>query len=110
MALLTCNPLEQPQEFKDDHNNDNHSDYIKDVSVHASDLYQTARAMVNISSSYQPSSRRFHLQRKSPEPVNPSSHWAPHGRDLFRDEINSALSVDDNPGVRKRSRRLADDH
>jgi hypothetical protein len=29
--------LEQPEEFEDDHDNDNHSNYVKDVSVHARD-------------------------------------------------------------------------
>ena len=27
--------LEKPKEFEDDHYNDNHSNYVKDVSVHA---------------------------------------------------------------------------
>ncbi|PYI63732.1 MAG: hypothetical protein DMF07_09375 [Verrucomicrobia bacterium] len=40
--------LEQPEEFEDDHDNDNHSNYVKDVSAHAGDSYQIARAMVNI--------------------------------------------------------------
>jgi hypothetical protein len=40
--------LEQPEEFEDDHDNDNHSNYIKDVSAHAANLYQIAHAMVNI--------------------------------------------------------------
>jgi hypothetical protein len=29
--------LEQPEEFEDDHDNDNHSNYVKDASVHARD-------------------------------------------------------------------------
>ena len=29
--------LEKPEEFEDDHDNDNHSNYVKDVSVHAGD-------------------------------------------------------------------------
>ena len=29
--------LEKPEEFEDDHYNDNHSNYVKDVSVHAGD-------------------------------------------------------------------------
>ena len=29
--------LEQPEEFEDDHDNDNHSNYVKDTSVHARD-------------------------------------------------------------------------
>jgi hypothetical protein len=40
--------LEQPKEFEDNHDNDNHSNYVKDASVHAGDSYQIARAMVNI--------------------------------------------------------------
>ena len=47
-----CTPqgelLEQPEDFEDDHDNDNHSNYVKDVSAHAGDSYQIARAMVNI--------------------------------------------------------------
>jgi hypothetical protein len=40
--------LEQPEDFEDDHDNDNHSNYIKDLSAHAADSYQIAHAMVNI--------------------------------------------------------------
>jgi hypothetical protein len=40
--------LEQPEDFEDDHDNDNHPNYVKDVSVHAGDSCQIARAMVNI--------------------------------------------------------------
>lgn len=40
-------PLKQPEDFEDDHNNDNHSNYVKDVSAHVGDSYQIARAMVN---------------------------------------------------------------
>jgi hypothetical protein len=40
--------LEQPEDFEDDHDNDNHSNYVKDVSAHAGDSYQIARAMANI--------------------------------------------------------------
>jgi hypothetical protein len=29
--------LEQAEQFKDDHDNDNYSDYVKDVSVHGGD-------------------------------------------------------------------------
>ena len=29
--------LEKPEKFEDDHYNDNHSNYVKDVSVHAGD-------------------------------------------------------------------------
>jgi hypothetical protein len=39
--------LEQPEDFEDDHDNDNHSNYIKDISVHKRQSYQIARAMVN---------------------------------------------------------------
>jgi hypothetical protein len=30
-----CIPLEQPEDFEDDHDNDNHSNNVKDVSAHA---------------------------------------------------------------------------
>jgi hypothetical protein len=40
--------LEKPEEFEDDHYNDNHSNDVKDVSVHAGDSYQIARSIVNI--------------------------------------------------------------
>ena len=32
--------VEQPEEFEDNHDNDNYSDYVKDASVHARDSYQ----------------------------------------------------------------------
>jgi hypothetical protein len=41
-------PLEQPEDFEDDHDNDDHSNYVKDISAHAGDSYQIARAMVKI--------------------------------------------------------------
>jgi hypothetical protein len=40
--------LEQAEQFEDDHNNDNYSDYIKDVSVHAGDSYQIECAVASI--------------------------------------------------------------
>jgi hypothetical protein len=40
--------LEQPEDFEDDHDNDNHSNYIKDISVHKGHSYQIACAMVKI--------------------------------------------------------------
>jgi hypothetical protein len=40
--------LEQPEDFEDDHDNDDHSNYVKDVSAHAGDSYQIACAMVKI--------------------------------------------------------------
>jgi hypothetical protein len=40
--------LEQPEDFEDDHDNDDHSNYVKDVSAHAGDSYQIAWAMVKI--------------------------------------------------------------
>jgi hypothetical protein len=40
--------LKQPEDFEDDHNNDNHSNYVKDVSAHVGDSYQIARGMVNV--------------------------------------------------------------
>jgi hypothetical protein len=39
--------LEQPEDFEDDHDNNYHSNYVKDISVHGAHLYQIARAMVN---------------------------------------------------------------
>jgi hypothetical protein len=39
--------LEQPEDFEDNHDNDNHSNYVKDISIHGSHSYQIARAMVN---------------------------------------------------------------
>jgi len=40
--------LEQPEEFEDDHDDDNHSNDVKDVSVHAGDSYQTECAVASI--------------------------------------------------------------
>jgi hypothetical protein len=40
--------LEQPEDFEDDHNDDNYSNYVKDVSAHVADSYQIAHARVNI--------------------------------------------------------------
>jgi hypothetical protein len=40
--------LEQPEEFKDNNNNDNHSDYVKDASVHAGDSYQSECAVTSV--------------------------------------------------------------
>jgi hypothetical protein len=40
--------LEQPEEFEDDHDNDNHSNDVKDVSVHAGDSYQSECAVASI--------------------------------------------------------------
>jgi hypothetical protein len=51
--------LEQPEDFEDDHDNDNHSNYVKDVSVHTGDSYQIARAMVNIYQNLLVVARRF---------------------------------------------------
>jgi hypothetical protein len=39
--------LEQPEDFEDDHDNNDHSNYVKDISVHGAHSYQIARAMVN---------------------------------------------------------------
>lgn len=48
--------LEQPEDFEDDHDNNYHSNYVKDISVHGAHLYQIARAMVNpYRNFYQPS-------------------------------------------------------
>jgi len=33
--------LKQAEEFEDDHDNDNHSNDVKDVSVHTGDSYQS---------------------------------------------------------------------
>jgi hypothetical protein len=41
-------PLEQAEQFEHDHDNDDHSNYVKNVSIHAGDSYQIARAKVNI--------------------------------------------------------------
>ena len=40
--------LEQPEDFEDDHDNDNHSNDVKDVSVHAGDSYQSECAVASI--------------------------------------------------------------
>jgi hypothetical protein len=40
--------LEQAEDFEDDHDNDDHSNYVKDVSAHFGDSYQIACAMVKI--------------------------------------------------------------
>lgn len=40
--------LEQPEDFENDHDNDNHSNYVKDVSAHVDNSYQIARVMLNI--------------------------------------------------------------
>jgi len=40
--------LEQSEQLEDDHNNDNYSDYIEDVSVHAGDSYQSKCAVASI--------------------------------------------------------------
>jgi hypothetical protein len=48
--------LEQPEDFEDDHDNNDHSNYVKDISVHGAHSYQIARAMVNTYRNfYQPS-------------------------------------------------------
>ena len=33
--------LEQAEQFENDHDNDNYSDYVEDVSIHARDSYQS---------------------------------------------------------------------
>jgi hypothetical protein len=41
--------LEQAEQFEDDHDNDNYSDYVEDTSVHAAiDIRVTARWLVFI--------------------------------------------------------------
>ena len=40
--------LKNSQEFEDDHNNDNYSDYIEDASVHTGGSYQSERAVARI--------------------------------------------------------------
>ena len=40
--------LEEAEEFKHDHDNDNHSNDVKDVSVHAGDSYQSECAVASI--------------------------------------------------------------
>jgi hypothetical protein len=58
--------LEQPEDFEDDHNNDNYSNYVKDVSAHAADSYQIANAMVNISRNLPAITRRLIYSEDSP--------------------------------------------
>ena len=93
--LDTCFPgkgelLEQPEDFEDDHNDDNHSNYVKDVSAHAADSYQIAHAMVNIYPNL-PASRgvsfaaKFRLTKHTllPKPEDLSPH--PFGRSIDSD-------------------------
>jgi hypothetical protein len=40
--------LEQPQDFEDNDNNDNYSDYVEDISAHADDSYQNRSAVANV--------------------------------------------------------------
>jgi hypothetical protein len=40
--------LEQPEDFEDNHDNDDHANYVKDVSAHFGDSYQIACATVKI--------------------------------------------------------------
>ena len=47
-VLGRCGGLQQPKQFQDDHDNDDHSNYVKNVSIHAGASYQIARAKVNI--------------------------------------------------------------
>jgi hypothetical protein len=58
--------LEQPEEFEDDHDNDNHSNYVKDVSTHDGYSYQPAPAMVNICPNLPATTRRFPCSENSP--------------------------------------------
>jgi hypothetical protein len=58
--------LEQPEDFEDDHNNDNYSNYVKDVSAHAADSYQIANAMVNIWRNLPAITRRLIYSEDSP--------------------------------------------
>jgi hypothetical protein len=58
--------LEQPEDFEDDYDNDNHSNYVKDVSAHAGDSYQIARAMVNTYQNLSAIHRRFAYESTQP--------------------------------------------
>jgi hypothetical protein len=40
--------LEQAEQFEDDHDNDNYSDDVEDVSVHGRDSYQSEGVMASI--------------------------------------------------------------
>jgi hypothetical protein len=40
--------LEHPEDFEDDNDNDNYSDYVENVSVHAGDSYQKWCAVASI--------------------------------------------------------------
>jgi hypothetical protein len=51
------------EHFEDDDDNDNDSDDVEDVSAHADDSYQIARAMVNIYPNLS-ATTAFHLQRR----------------------------------------------
>ena len=55
--------LEQAEEFEHDYDNDDHSNYVKDVSAHGGRLYQIARAMLNIYSNLS-AITTFSLQRR----------------------------------------------
>jgi hypothetical protein len=45
---LECLFLEQPEEFEDDHDNENHSNYVQEGSAHAGDSYQSECAVASI--------------------------------------------------------------
>ena len=40
--------LEQPENFEDDHDNHNHSNYVKDISAHVGNSYQCECAVASI--------------------------------------------------------------
>jgi hypothetical protein len=65
--------LEQPEDFENNHDNNNHSNYVKDVSVHGAHSYQIARAMVNTYRNfYQPSIENSPNESKQQKGKSPS--------------------------------------
>jgi hypothetical protein len=88
--------LEQPEDFEDNHDNDNHSNYVKDISAHVGNSYQIARAMINIylnlvcrgtfritsTRARKQYRKRIHPQRRSPSFVD----WA---RRVFQDDFKA---------------------
>ena len=55
--------LEQAEQFEHDHDNDDHSNYVKNVSIHAGDSYQIGRAKANINPNLS-AVTAFSLQRR----------------------------------------------
>ena len=65
MCVSRRSGLEEAEQFEHNHDNDDYSDYVEDVSVHAGDSYQIARAMVNIYPSLS-AITAFHCSEDSP--------------------------------------------